>query len=291
MKIRAAISAFCLLFTSLLAAREPGEITSAFDGNWYDPATAGQGFIFETFPQANGETILFVIFFTYDAQGKQQFFTAQDVVKAGTMRMTLLRPFIAGPLSNQTLPPPNYEPAGTLELSFDNCDIARASVVFNAQSGSNAPKIRVGTGSFGLRRLGATTQAKRCTGGISDNVFATNLPVGVDQSVSLSNMDLRLRYERRPDASEFRIELSDLPVGTYQLFVDNIARGQAEVVAQENGETRGVMILRSPELPFTDRLDFVPTAKPMTIRGVSTSNQDVTQSFLFSQQLRPLVDS
>ena len=276
-----------------LSAQAPAAITSAFDGNWYDFEHSGQGFIFETFPVGNGETVLFVIFFTYDNEGKPLFFTAQDIVKPGVMRMVLKKPTIRGIVpGSATLPQPTFEDAGMLELDVSGCQEATAKVTINPIAQSAGPKIRVGTGSFRLQRIGggATTQAKRCTGGISDNSFAANTPVFVDQSFSRPTLDARINFVRRPEASEFRLEFSKLPIGKYELVVDEVVRAEVDVVADATGRTSGTMLLRSPALEYTYDLDFVPVFEDMTLRGALPSNSSYRQIFTFSEPVRPITN-
>jgi hypothetical protein len=289
LKLRASLRAIAISAALTFSATSSAAITSAFDGNWYDNTHSGQGFIFETFPAQNGETILFVIFFTYDGEGKPLFFTSQKVITPGLMRMDLLKPTVRGMLTaDGTLPAPTYEPAGVLELNISDCEDATAKVILNPATQGVSPKIRVGTGSFRLRRLGATTQAKRCTGGISDNSFATSIPAFVDESFSRPMLDARINFVRRPDASEFRLELSKLPPGRYELVVDNVVKAETVVVADLEGNTRGSMLLRSPALAFTDELDFIPSIAVMTLRGADPINSDYRQVFSFSEPVRPI---
>lgn len=288
--LRTYVRAIAMSAALAFSATSSAAITSAFDGNWFDNTHSGQGFIFETFPVPNGETILFVIFFTYDSDGKPLFYTAQKSITPGLMRMDLLRPVVRGTLTaSATLPPPVYEPAGILELNISDCEAATAKVILNPATQGLSPKIRVGTGSFNLRRLGATTQAKRCTGGISDNSFATSIPVFVDERFSRPTLDARINFVRRPEASEFRVELSKLPPGRYELVVDNIVKAETVVTADTEGKTRGSMLLRSPVLPYTDELDFIPSAAVMTLRGADPINSDYRQVFTFSEPVRPIV--
>ena len=290
LSFRTRVRAIALSAALAFSATSTAAITSAFDGNWYDTAHSGQGFIFETFPVRNGVTILFVIFFTYDAEGKPVFYTAQKEITPGLMRMDLLRPVVRGTLSaDSTLPAPVYEQAGILELNISDCEAATAKVTLNPTSQGVTPKIRVGTGSFRLSRLGASTQAKRCTGGISDNSFATSIPVFVDERFSRSTLDARINFVRRPDASEFRVELSKLPAGRYELLVDDIVKADATVTADSQGQTRGSMLLRSPALPFTYELDFIPPFAVMTLRGADPVNSDYLQTFSFAGPIQPIV--
>ena len=289
LKLRATLRAIAISAALAFSATSVAAITSAFDGNWYDNTHSGQGFIFETFPTQNGETILFVIFFTYDSEGNPLFFTSQKVITPGFMRMDLLKPTIRGTISaDGTLPTPTYEPAGVLELDVTGCEDATAKVILNPATQGVSPKIRVGTGSFRLRRLGATTQAKRCTGGISDNSFATSVPAFVEENISRATLDARILFVRRPEASEFRLELSKLPEGEYELVVNGIARALATVVKDSEGKTRGTMLLRSPVLPFTYELDFVPAFVNMTLRGTESSNRNFSESFVFTRPAQPI---
>ncbi len=291
---RTALLTLAFSFASLVANHAHAAVTSAFDGNWYDPATIGQGFIFETYPGEKGELSIIVVYFSYDTEGRPTFFTATGPVTEGSMSLPLLMPITGRQISPGVFEPPRFAPTGKLELNFDNCNVASAVVQFDS-SGNNqgitsgpVAKIRVGTGSFKLQRLGGSIQAKRCTGGISDNTFAGDAAVGFEQFINTPQFGARAVFEKRPDASDFRLEFRDLPVGSYSLALPN------ESVKQFNAlpfgtSTKAKVHFRSPALDqFAPLLSFDVSGKSFTVQGIDRNNKDIRQIFSLTSELSPL---
>ena len=291
---RTALLALAFSFAGFGANPAHAAVTSAFDGNWYDPATIGQGFIFETYPDTKGELSLVVIHLTYDADGRPTFFTAAGAITKAPMNLQLLKPMVGRQISPGVFEPPRFTAAGTLELSFDNCNLAKAVVQVstsgNSEGSTLAPvaKIRVGTGSFTLQRLGVSTQAKRCTGGISDNTFAGETSVGFEQFINTPQFGARAVFEKRPDASDFRLEFRDLPVGSYSLTLPNEGIKQFSALPFGNS-TKAEVHYRSPQLVnFASLLDFDVLGKRFLVQGTDRDNKDIRQSFNLTDDLVPL---
>ncbi len=240
-------------------------VTSAFDGNWYDPATNGQGFIFETNTREDGSVELVVVFNTYDINGRPTFYTAAGDITGDVIKMPLYRPTVTA-LGPGQFSVPEFVPVGQLELLLESCIGGNVKVTFFNASGAGTDalvvdkgfsKIRVGSGSFSVRRLRPTAQLKRCTGGLIDNVLPAAAPVGFDRTIDKSTYSVRTRYVRRPDAVEFVLEFFDLPVGSYNLAVQDVLVTSFQADASGSG-TRGEVRFRSPEIPFARDLDFDP---------------------------------
>ena len=286
---RSALLAFA--FASFGATQANAAVTSAFDGNWYDPETTGQGFIFETYPDANGQLSLVVIHLSYADDGSPTFFTAGGEITGSSMTMPLLKPIAGRQISPGVFAPPRFLPAGKLTLSFDGCNLANASVQIDAQATMPAPKgsvakVRVGTGTFKLQRLGVSTQAKRCTGGLSDNTFAGQNAEGFEQFISTPQFGARAVFEKRPDASDLRLELRDLPVGSYSLRLPNSVSRRFNALPFGNG-TRAELHFRSPELPdFALPLDFEVVGKQFSVQGIDRNNMGIRQNFTLTTQLQ-----
>lgn len=277
-------------------------VTSAFDGNWYDPATIGQGFIFETYEDSNGQLSLVVIHLSYDADGRPTFFTAAGAVTEGAMSLPLLMPIAGRQISPGVFEPPRFLPAGKLELSFDDCNVANAKVQLNSSADIQASektlapgitlvpvaKVRVGTGSFKLQRLGASTQAKRCTGGISDNTFAGESAVGFEQYINTPQFGARAVFEKRTDASDFRLELRDLPVGSYSLTLPNNSVKQFNALPFGTS-TKAEVHFRSPAITnFAPLLDFDVSGKEFLVQGTDRNNKEIRQGFTLTSPLAPI---
>ena len=263
-------------------------VTSAFDGNWFDPVTAGQGFTFETYPDAEGKLTLVVIHFTYDSEGRPTFFTGSAPLVNGPITMDLLRP-VLGPQSQPgVFGEPQIVKTGKIELDFQGCRGANAKVTFDdprtggyavlPEKGGVIGKVRVGTGSFRLQRLGVSVQVKRCTGGVIDDKPVGQRPVGFDQVIVRPRYGVRAIYAQRPDASDFRLEFRDLPPGPYNVLVDGRAVGSFNSVPF-GGSTRGEARFRSPQLPeITRLLDFEPSGRTFEVRGQG-GNSGITDNF------------
>jgi hypothetical protein len=287
-KIKSCLKQSLHVLTAMLIGSSAAQaaVTSAFDGNWFDPLTTGQGFIFETYPDAQGELTLVVIHFTYDAEGRPTFFTGSSALTNRAMTLDLLKPVLGRQISPGVFEPPQFVPAGKLDLEFSGCRLATAAVRYNSSGGAqDQSKVRVGTGSFRLQRLGNSVQAKRCTGGISDNTFAGERAVGLEQFISTPQLGVRAIFERRPDASDFRLEFRDLPVGTYSLLVADVPLRQFSAVPF-GSSTKAEVRFRSPVLPgISTLLDFDVPGQTFSLIGTDRNNQDVRQMFTITTAL------
>lgn len=76
-------------------------------------------------------------------------------------------------------------------------------------------------------------------------------------------------FEQRPNRLEFDIEIEDVPVGEYTLFVDGIQRGVIEVVFLDD-DTEGELEFRHPPEPGKLPLDFDPRGTLIEVLENST---------------------
>jgi hypothetical protein len=267
-------------------------VTSAFDGNWFDPSSAGQGFIFETFPNDKGELTLFAFHASYDEKGLPTFFIASGELTNRPMNLDLLQPTLGRQIAPGVFEAPRFLPVGKLALNFRDCAGATATVTFATKPSvlGDAPqsKVRVGTGSFRLQRLGASLQAKRCTGGVSDNTFPGEQAVGFEQFLTTPTFGARAVFEKRPDATEFRLEFRDLPVGSYQLTVADVPLRTFNAVPFGAG-TKAEVKFRSPEsVGFSTLLDFDAPGQQFLVRGTEPNTASVNDGFTLTDVLVPL---
>ena len=122
-----------------------------YSGNWFDPATSGQGFVFEVNPTA---AVVFFAWFTY--------LPKEPPYGEGQLWYTGQGPFFVGP---RTLPVTLYEtlgnsfdsgdphlafngPVGTATVTFLSCDTAQLAFTLNSSI------TRAGT--INLSRVGPT---------------------------------------------------------------------------------------------------------------------------------------
>jgi serine protease len=124
----------------------------AFSGNWYDPATAGQGFTVEINPLS---LAAFFAWYTYAPSSAaagaagQRWYTGQSTYTAGarTLAMTLSET-TGGLFDAPSTPPPNSVAVGAATLVFQSC--TAATLTFNFTGGSSAGA----SGTIALARVG-----------------------------------------------------------------------------------------------------------------------------------------
>jgi len=124
----------------------------ALSGNWYDPATSGQGFLIDVNPVA---PYFFLTWYTYAPAGQgagaasQRWFTAQVAYVAGSRSVTAkLFETTGGLFDRVTNPAPATVEVGTATATFLSCSSARLQYVFT--SGGNAGM----AGTITLSRVG-----------------------------------------------------------------------------------------------------------------------------------------
>ncbi|HKU88029.1 MAG TPA: hypothetical protein VJV77_16965 [Casimicrobiaceae bacterium] len=124
----------------------------ALSGNWLDPATSGQGFVFDVNPNL---PFMFATWYTYAPAGQtagaagQRWFTAQGSYTPGSRSMTLPLFATTGGVFDQTSNPgPSTNQVGTATVTFASC--TSAQVQFNFTAGSSAGQ----TGTITLSRIG-----------------------------------------------------------------------------------------------------------------------------------------
>ena len=125
-----------------------------FSGNWYDPATSGQGFVFELNPT---QSVLFITWYTYAPAGQasgaagQRWFTGLGNYTPGGRTIALTLYQTTGGLFNQpTTPPPQSVAVGTGTVTFSSC--GTASMTYNFTGGIVAGR----SGTLSLVRVGPT---------------------------------------------------------------------------------------------------------------------------------------
>jgi hypothetical protein len=122
----------------------------ALSGNWYDPATSGQGIFVEINPVSNAA---FVAWYTYAPNGAaagaagQRWYTAQATYVANTRTIPLTIYETTGGLFDAPSPSPQTTAVGTATLAFQSCDAATLSYDFSKGSSAGA------RGTIALRRL------------------------------------------------------------------------------------------------------------------------------------------
>jgi YVTN family beta-propeller protein len=124
---------------SISPATTPDLNQHGLTGSWYEPATSGQGFGIEVFPdRSSGKGQALLTWFTFDSvlggAERQRWYTVQGQVATGqsTASLTIYR----NTGGNFNAPPATDAQAiGTATLSFDTCSSGRLSYTFTDGSG------------------------------------------------------------------------------------------------------------------------------------------------------------
>jgi hypothetical protein len=124
----------------------------ALSGNWYDPATSGQGFVFEVNPLV---PVTFFAWYTYAPSGQsagvagQRWFTGQGNYTVGSRTMTLSLVETTGGVFDQPTPASQATTVvGAATVTFMSC--TSAQLQFNFTGGSNMGR----SGTIALSRVG-----------------------------------------------------------------------------------------------------------------------------------------
>lgn len=219
------------------------KMTSGFTGSWYDPAHNGQGFLIEVLaPQqaadksgtkALGPASALVYFYTFNELGERLWLVGLDEIVGTGVEMTLFEGRIEDFDPGEPIDEPNFSEWGTLSLDFSNCSQGIADLTQTSQGGA-ASKIQIGTGRLNVFRL-STVQAKRCSGGISDDIDPLQPPMVVQEFLSTSDVQGRLRLELGPDGAEYLIDIQDADPGDYEVQADGIPVGNIQIGTGRRG--------------------------------------------------------
>jgi len=138
--------------TCALGAAPSTNADFGFSGNWLDPATSGQGFVFELNPMS---PVLFFTWYTYAPNGQtqgaagQRWYTGQAGYTPGARVIAAtLYETTGGVFDQATTPPAQTVPVGTATVTFTSCAVAQ--IDFRFTSGSSAGS----TGTIPLVRIG-----------------------------------------------------------------------------------------------------------------------------------------
>jgi len=129
----------------------PTNADFALSGNWFDPATAGQGFTVEVNPNS---ATLFAAWYTYEPMGAtagaagQRWYTAQASFMAGMRSIPVTIYESIGGIFNAPTPPVQTVAVGTGTLAFQSCTAATFSYTFTGGSSSGL------SGAITLSRVG-----------------------------------------------------------------------------------------------------------------------------------------
>ena len=138
--------------TCSTTSSRPTNADFALSGNWYDPATSGQGLTVEVNPN-NGA--FFSAWYTYAPNGAgtgvagQRWYTAQGAFTSGLRSIPVtIYETTGGVFDQPTAPGQNTVPVGTGTMAFQSCSAATFS--YNFTGGSSSGR----SGTMTLRRVG-----------------------------------------------------------------------------------------------------------------------------------------
>ncbi|GAB4174476.1 MAG: hypothetical protein Kow0020_09990 [Wenzhouxiangellaceae bacterium] len=267
------LTATTALLVALLATSLPAlalQVTGSFTGWWGQPEQENHGLIIAVSRRANGEVHGAVYWAVYDDQGKPSWFLAQGPINGDTIDAELYA--FEGPTFMQP-EDPNSTPGeliGSLQVRFNDCNNGFASF--------ESTRVVVGTGGFPIRRI-SNQPGTNCSGGVSDNTPPVALPetfrVDLLPTGAIPGAGGHAQFESRPGLAEFKVEVEDLPLGTYSLHVGGQERALIEVVSTAGGN-RGKLEFSSPPEPGKLLLDFEPRNQLIEIVAGSTVVLDST---------------
>ena len=75
----------------------------------------------------------------------------------------------------------------------------------------------------------------------------------------------KTKYETETDRIDYSVEVEDLPVGLYELYIGGVLRGEINVIQIAPGQTEGETEFRDPVEPGKLPLDFDPTGQTVDV--------------------------
>jgi len=161
-------------------------------------------------------------------------------------------------------------PAGVYDVCFDG--IPAGTITSNGRNGKGIAKFSSSPGgndqTMSFNPVGAAVQITRggavylegmldgesIGGGFSNPGIAETALAPTSLSPGASG---DLEYKARPDRTEFKVEIEDVPVGTYLLLIDGVEVASFDVVNTATGP-EGEIEFRNPVEPGKTLLDFDP---------------------------------
>jgi len=137
--------------TCVSSGARPVNRDFAFCGNWYDPATSGQGITLEINPLS---PVAFFAWYTYAPSGAaagaagQRWYTGQSGYMAGARTLAMKLYATTGGLFDESAPAPATIEVGTATLTFQTCTAATLDYTFTGGSSAGA------AGSITLSKIG-----------------------------------------------------------------------------------------------------------------------------------------
>ncbi len=146
--------------TCSTSSARPANADFALSGNWYDPATSGQGLTVDVNPNSS---LVFSAWYTYAPNGAgagaggQRWYTAQSATFSPGSRSIAVTVYetTGGLFDAPTVPAPATVPVGSGTIAFQSCSDATFNFAFTGGSSNGA------SGTIALKRVGPVP--KSCT--------------------------------------------------------------------------------------------------------------------------------
>ena len=256
---------FAAMLLSLISTAAGAlEVTGSFTGWWGQPDQENHGVIVSVSQRLDGSKLGVLYWANYDEQGNPNWFYAEGPIEGDRISAELYR-FDGVTFMQPDDPASNAgELIGTMNVQFDSCKDGNVDFT--------TPQVIVGTGGFRIKRL-TNQPGTICSGGVSDNTPPNALPeefeIQLVATGAVPGASGKAEFESRAGRADFSVDIEDLPVSDYLLFIDGTERGVIQVVDTINGP-EGEIEFRSPAEPGKELLDFDPRGKLIEILDGST---------------------
>jgi hypothetical protein len=223
-------------------------VTRYFSGLWDQPKQESQGIVLQIIDQEeDGHKKAVAYWFTYGDNLDTAWYMAIGHVEGDRVLMNLYTAEGVAFMEDDAPGNENVYVAGTLDLSFKNCNFGVASYHFDEDQVS---------GEFEIKRL-AGLYNSRCSGGISDDTPSNAKPVMLDVNLDPARDGItgkgKAIFWERVDRSDFHVSAEGLADSDYEIQVCEEPVGTLTVSGGE-GQTQ----FRSPEAPGKELLSFDP---------------------------------
>ena len=243
------------LFISVSALADKPLITSSFSGIWDQPEQESQGIILQIGEQGEDEKVGIAYWFTYGPDFQTSWYLGIGPVVGNEIAMVLYTASDIGFMADNLEGNEDVAPVGTLDLDFKNCNHGDATYAFDEVEGV------IDVGEFPIKRI-SSIYRQRCSGGISDDrpkhgkpmdMEVKLLPVADDASGSG-----KAKFWDRTDRMDFKVEVEDIPDGTYTLEICGGTDAVVVVPGMPVALGMGELEFRSPESDEKLNLTFDP---------------------------------
>lgn len=230
-------------------------VTRYFSGLWDQPHQENQGIVLQIVGTDPVVKRAVGYWFTYGDDLESAWFIGIGQVEGSRVVLDMYSVSGVGFMEDAMPDVDKVEPAGSLVLSFRNCNHGTASYTFG--DGEQA------SGEFEITKL-AGLYNSRCSGGISDDTPSHAKPVQLEVELAPARDGVsgsgKAKFWERVDRSDFHVSAEDIPDGDYDIRVCAAPVGVLTVGAG-HGESR----FRSPEADGKLLLTFDPRGCPVAL--------------------------